>query len=153
MKGNREIRQHVEPGERFGQWTVVRYVKDGYYACLCSCGVERRVSGTNLRNGRSMSCGSQKCSPGRFIDRRFRGQDEQLRAEEIARLIKLCRRRGMDPDATVDVVYRRFGALSQREIADALGMSRQRVQQIECRALEKMRKCPNAEQLLREMVG
>jgi hypothetical protein len=55
-------------GMRFGRWTVVallprrRRRKNGqgeaYWLCRCICdGTERAVLGTNLRSGRSQSCG------------------------------------------------------------------------------------------------
>lgn len=52
-------------GQTFGRWTVVaRATKpDGiksasaYWLCKCECGAERSVSGKDLRNGDSASCG------------------------------------------------------------------------------------------------
>ena len=46
---------------KFGRWTVIKFAckKHKQYAwlCRCDCGIERVVSGSILRNGRSKSCG------------------------------------------------------------------------------------------------
>lgn len=49
-------------GHRFGEWTV--HDKTGnnprggaLWRCVCSCGAERQVLGSDLRNGKSVSCG------------------------------------------------------------------------------------------------
>lgn len=47
-------------GKTFGLWTVREYVggsPHGKWRCVCACGVERAVSGVNLRTGHSTSCG------------------------------------------------------------------------------------------------
>lgn len=56
-------------GQRFGRWTVIRrwgtkrYKYNGetctvpLWLCKCDCGVEAVVNGSNLRNGKSKSCG------------------------------------------------------------------------------------------------
>ena len=49
-------------GSRFGRWYVVsRGVTvsraSAFWRCVCACGVEREVSGNNLRRGLSKSCG------------------------------------------------------------------------------------------------
>jgi hypothetical protein len=49
-------------GKRFGRWTVVRYTRKtsdrkSLFLCLCDCGREKEVAGTNLRSGDSKSCG------------------------------------------------------------------------------------------------
>lgn len=45
----------------FGDWTVLKQVskKGGYWywLCICSCGEEREVNGSNLRSGKSTGCG------------------------------------------------------------------------------------------------
>lgn len=59
---------YLEPGERYGRWTVVRYVglrrvsttnrnTLRYYLCRCDCGTEREVCGSSLTRGVSQSCG------------------------------------------------------------------------------------------------
>lgn len=49
-------------GKTFGLWTVIGHAgndKRGrkQYRCRCSCGKERTVNGSNLRSGKSTSCG------------------------------------------------------------------------------------------------
>lgn len=48
-------------GQRFGRWLVAaplgRYEGSSYWLCLCDCGREKPVTATNLRNGKSTSCG------------------------------------------------------------------------------------------------
>lgn len=52
-------------GQRFGRLTVIKFVfKDKnsckYYLCVCRCGNETSVSGGNLKNGHTKSCGCLK---------------------------------------------------------------------------------------------
>lgn len=60
--------RYLEPGERYGRWTVVRYAglravcsspirRLRYYLCRCECGREREVAGTSLTRGASLGCG------------------------------------------------------------------------------------------------
>lgn len=49
-------------GRRFGRWLVIgsapkQDIKKLSWFCVCDCGVERAVVGTELRTGRSSSCG------------------------------------------------------------------------------------------------
>ena len=44
-------------GKSFGEWTVTKYLGNGYWECLCSCGNIASVSGYDLRNGKSTNCG------------------------------------------------------------------------------------------------
>ena len=47
-------------GKTFGRWAVGGIAPRSYqtmWKCVCSCGVERNVSGANLRSGASISCG------------------------------------------------------------------------------------------------
>ena len=44
-------------GQMFGEWTVLDYDENGKWACRCSCGAIKSVSGTSLRRGTSTSCG------------------------------------------------------------------------------------------------
>lgn len=49
-------------GRKFGQWTVGNQAGNdprggALWACRCSCGVERAVSGADLRAGKSRGCG------------------------------------------------------------------------------------------------
>lgn len=48
------------PGAKFGRWTVIGPALQSGRAmwnCVCVCGSRRAVSGTELRLGRSKSCG------------------------------------------------------------------------------------------------
>lgn len=49
-------------GKKFGRWTVIHRLPDAprfqpMWLCRCDCGIEKKVRGTNLRNGSSKSCG------------------------------------------------------------------------------------------------
>lgn len=51
-------------GKQFGQWQVLHqsgnYRRGGaLWLCVCSCGTRKPVSGADLRNGKSVSCGCQ----------------------------------------------------------------------------------------------
>ena len=51
-------------GQQWGHWTVIGYVGNDaqgqpLWLCRCSCGKERPVVGSHLRNGTSASCGCQ----------------------------------------------------------------------------------------------
>jgi len=54
-----ELHVNVEDitGQKFGEWEVLSYAGKKYWNCRCSCGVERKVIGKDLRSGRSKSCG------------------------------------------------------------------------------------------------
>lgn len=47
-------------GMTFGEWEVKDYLGNGYWECKCSCGTVRRVSGYDLTNGKTTSCGCMK---------------------------------------------------------------------------------------------
>lgn len=51
-------------GEKFGEWTILsraENTKSGVmWNCRCSCGIERKVSNSNLKSGGSLSCGCLK---------------------------------------------------------------------------------------------
>lgn len=58
-------------GMTFGRWTVLHFSKTvgklAYWRCRCQCGIERDVTGANLRSGISRSCGClQRERAGRF---------------------------------------------------------------------------------------
>ena len=56
---------------RFGRWTVLSLAKKkhgtSYWICRCDCGTEKTVSGGNLRNGKTTSCG---CFRKEFVSQR-----------------------------------------------------------------------------------
>jgi len=51
-------------GEKFNRWTVLEQAPSRhnkkYWKCQCECGTIREVCGTDLRNGKSKSCGCYK---------------------------------------------------------------------------------------------
>ena len=63
-------------GKRFGRWTVLykcAYKKNGsvIWHCKCDCGNEKDVRGSQLRNGRSQSCGclaNDRARENNFVD-------------------------------------------------------------------------------------
>jgi len=56
----------IEPGTIFGEWTVLQKTehrtkdRNILYLCRCSCGVEREVASSSLRQGKSKSCGHNR---------------------------------------------------------------------------------------------
>lgn len=44
-------------GEKFNYWEVLEYSKNSKWTCRCECGTIRQISGSNLRLGKSKSCG------------------------------------------------------------------------------------------------
>ena len=44
-------------GEKVFRWSVIEYVKGGYYLCRCECGTVKKVYGSGLRKGKTLSCG------------------------------------------------------------------------------------------------
>lgn len=52
----------LKPGDVFGEWTVLEFAftrfNVTYMKCRCSCGIEKPVSRTHLRRGKSKSCRS-----------------------------------------------------------------------------------------------
>jgi len=47
-------------GRRFGLLLVEGSNGADRYTCRCDCGMRTSVAGTNLRNGRSTSCGNHR---------------------------------------------------------------------------------------------
>ena len=57
-------------GKRFGRWLVLRLShtdRMAFWLCRCDCGTEKPVAGSELRKGRSLSCG---CLKAKTITRR-----------------------------------------------------------------------------------
>jgi hypothetical protein len=44
-------------GKRFGRLVVIAYAQDQRWSCVCDCGAHTVVHGSNLRGGRTKSCG------------------------------------------------------------------------------------------------
>lgn len=53
--GHRRLKYDIG-GQRFGKWTVKRYVKECKWVCVCDCGYETVVNTRSLRSGRSKQC-------------------------------------------------------------------------------------------------
>jgi DNA-directed RNA polymerase sigma subunit (sigma70/sigma32) len=75
---------------------------------------------------------------------------ERSRRARYARIVADCKRARISPDETLEALVRELGALSQAEIGKVLGLTRQRVQQIETVALRKLARMRMARELLRE---
>ena len=43
-------------GKVYGKWTVINYVGDKYWHCICDCGTEHYVIGQSLDEGKSRQC-------------------------------------------------------------------------------------------------
>ena len=60
---NCSMRNTDYTGQTFGKWTVLRKDEERssadtfYWLCKCECGTERSVAASNLRRGKSTSCG------------------------------------------------------------------------------------------------
>lgn len=75
-KVSREDKDPLMIGKRFGLWTIESRAEDyalstgeryDQWNCVCDCGTRRVVLGSNLLQGRSLSCGCYKAS---FLKRR-----------------------------------------------------------------------------------
>lgn len=44
-------------GKQFGEWNVLKHIKNDLWECKCSCGTIKSVRSTYLRSGASKSCG------------------------------------------------------------------------------------------------
>lgn len=47
-------------GQKFGEWTVESYAKNGRWNCVCSCGSTQVLSTTDLVKGKSTNCGCKR---------------------------------------------------------------------------------------------
>lgn len=47
-------------GMQFGEWTVVSYLGNSLWECVCSCGVVKNILTGKLTSGQTMSCGHAK---------------------------------------------------------------------------------------------
>jgi hypothetical protein len=91
-------------GMRFGRWTVIGQRTGAhphyYYACQCTCGVERAVNASNLVTGLTTSCGCWKNE--KTAERNFRhGQSHEL----LYRVWKSMRERCMNPHSNAYANY------------------------------------------------
>jgi hypothetical protein len=44
-------------GQKFNRWTVIEFIKTGFWKCICDCGTERIKCISALKSGGSKSCG------------------------------------------------------------------------------------------------
>jgi DNA-directed RNA polymerase sigma subunit (sigma70/sigma32) len=77
--------------------------------------------------------------------------EEQSRRDTYARIVADCKRAELSPDETLEALSCELGPLSQTEIGKVLGLTRQRVQQIESVALKKLSRLRRARQLSKEV--
>lgn len=63
--------------QKFGEWTVLEYIGDGYWLCRCSCGTERNILGYYLLHGKSKSCGHGQPNSHKNTDRQFKDIKDQ----------------------------------------------------------------------------
>jgi len=47
-------------GQMFGHWTALEYVGNSRWLCRCACGKEKKVKGSVLNRGRSLSCSCRR---------------------------------------------------------------------------------------------
>ena len=47
----------IQPGEKYGMLTVLKYAGKGYWLCQCDCGRESSVYGSQLTKGLAVYCG------------------------------------------------------------------------------------------------
>ena len=51
--------------QKFGKWTIIGEApsrnRKKYWLCKCECGTERAVCGSDLKAGKSLSCGGKNC--------------------------------------------------------------------------------------------
>lgn len=61
----------INPGDTFGEWTVIEKHPHKKILCRCSCGVEKEVLRNNLLNGSQTSCGHYRNSYGDLTGRQI----------------------------------------------------------------------------------
>ena len=50
------MKREILDGQKFGEWTVLRYAGNRKQLCLCSCGNVQEVDTSSLKSGRSQHC-------------------------------------------------------------------------------------------------
>jgi len=97
-------------GQTFGLWTVHEYVggrPQGKWRCVCACGVEREVSGVNLRTGHSTSCGI--CKRGEYA--RANAAKRDFSGSKNPSALAAKRKAGSAYIESSDVWYRRAAGI------------------------------------------
>lgn len=54
----------VNPGDRFGKWTVIRRIHGSKWQCKCECGAIMEVWGYAIAGGKSLGCNCRKTTHG-----------------------------------------------------------------------------------------
>lgn len=78
----------IQPGTIFGEWTVLQKTENRtsdrnvLYLCRCSCGIEREVASSSLRQGKSKSCGHARM---RNMTEARKKQCEEIRSSIIGK--------------------------------------------------------------------
>lgn len=44
-------------GQKFGEWTAIKFIGNSMWLCRCSCGKEKIIQRNQLEDGRTLSCG------------------------------------------------------------------------------------------------
>lgn len=73
-------RKYDLTGKKYNRLTVLEYIKNGKYRCMCDCGKECVVSGTALVKNRAYSCGCYKDERIGNLNRRHGGCGTKLYA-------------------------------------------------------------------------
>lgn len=81
---------YMKPGDKFGRWTVVGLSeKKGYVRCKCDCGTIKDVGKSDLKSGKSKSCGCLSLEKKR--QRQFELSDKQILGKKFGRLTPMKR--------------------------------------------------------------
>lgn len=57
------MKREILDGQKFGEWTVLRYAGNRKQLCLCSCGNVQEVDTSSLKSGRSQHCSDKAKHP------------------------------------------------------------------------------------------
>ncbi len=104
--GNKKI---ILPNTIFGKWVVLgesekRYNRNSYYLCRCVCGMERLISGTDLRTGRTTQC--MQCSiPARTNTSSFHNTTGDIPGSVLTRLKYGASKRNIVVDITMEDLW------------------------------------------------
>lgn len=71
-------RKYDLTGKKYNRLTVLEYIKNGLYRCVCDCGKECVVSGTALIQNRTLSCGCYRNERIGNVNRRHNGCGTKL---------------------------------------------------------------------------
>lgn len=79
------MKKHIEPGSKFGRWTVMKAAppkkSKAMFKCRCDCGNIKEVSENNLRRGLSTSCGCYR------KERSLEGNHKRIKEENNENLV------------------------------------------------------------------